>query len=236
MQAPSTPTPPTPPTPPNPPNVPAPDVVGQAVIAGPGAPSPADVYQGLRAQRRELERQLESLEDKRGDLAGQLEEATTTGGNAKGIEQRISEIDQRISSIDAQIAAADAAVARAAAVPGATIEPPPPPPTGPPPEAFALGGLFMVIALLPLSIALARRIWRRGAAGVAAVPAEIREHLARLEQAVDAIAIEVERIGEGQRFITRFFSEDGRVRAIGAGPAEPVQVKAQQEETPHLRR
>jgi hypothetical protein len=211
-------------------------VVGQAVVAGPGAPSPVDVYQGLRAQRRELERQLESLEDKRGDLSGQLEEVTTSGGSGKGIEQRISEIDQRISSIDAQLAAADAAVARAAAVPGATVEPPPPPgPIGPPEEAFILGGLFILVAILPLSIAYARRIWRRGAAGVAAVPAEIREHLARLEQAVDAIAIEVERIGEGQRFITRFFSEDGRVRAIGSGPAEPVPVK-QQEEAPHLRR
>ena len=234
MQAQRTPIPPAPPAPPAPPNLPAPDVVGQAVVAGPGAPSPVDVYQGLRAQRRELERQLESLEDKRGDLTGQLEEVTTNGGSGKGIEQRISEIDQRISSIDAQLAAADAAVARAAAVPGATIEPPPPP-SGPPPEAFALGGVFMIVALLPISIADARRIWRRGAAGVAAVPAEIREHLARLEQAVDAIAIEVERIGEGQRFITRFFSEDGRVRAIGSGPAEPVPVK-QQEEAPHLRR
>ncbi|MGI9078148.1 MAG: hypothetical protein ACR2G6_12605 [Gemmatimonadaceae bacterium] len=33
------------------------------------------------------------------------------------------------------------------------------------------------------------------------------ERLARIEQAVDAIAIEVERISEGQRFTTRLLSE-----------------------------
>jgi hypothetical protein len=34
--------------------------------------------------------------------------------------------------------------------------------------------------------------------------------LARLEQAVDAIAVEIERISEGQRFTTRLLSEQSR--------------------------
>jgi len=33
------------------------------------------------------------------------------------------------------------------------------------------------------------------------------ERLARVEQAVEAIAIEVERIGEGQRFVTKLMSD-----------------------------
>jgi hypothetical protein len=40
----------------------------------------------------------------------------------------------------------------------------------------------------------------------------------RLEQAVDAIAIEVERISEGQRYMTRLLSE-------GSAPALPVGQK-----------
>jgi len=36
------------------------------------------------------------------------------------------------------------------------------------------------------------------------------DRLARLEQAVDAIALEVERISEGQRFTTKLLSEQGR--------------------------
>ncbi|HST07967.1 MAG TPA: hypothetical protein VLJ83_07325 [Gemmatimonadaceae bacterium] len=36
------------------------------------------------------------------------------------------------------------------------------------------------------------------------------QRLARLEQAVDAIALEIERISEGQRFTTRLLSEQSR--------------------------
>jgi hypothetical protein len=39
---------------------------------------------------------------------------------------------------------------------------------------------------------------------------EIRDGLGQLQQAVDAIAIEVERLSEGQRFTTRLLSEHAR--------------------------
>jgi hypothetical protein len=39
------------------------------------------------------------------------------------------------------------------------------------------------------------------------VPAEVMSRLERIEQAVDAIAVEVERISEGQRFTTKLLSE-----------------------------
>ena len=42
---------------------------------------------------------------------------------------------------------------------------------------------------------------------------EIAHRLARLEQAVDATALEVERISEGQRFTTKLLSERGRESA-----------------------
>lgn len=40
-----------------------------------------------------------------------------------------------------------------------------------------------------------------------AVPAAQEERLARIEQAVESIAIEVERISEGQRFTTKLLAE-----------------------------
>jgi hypothetical protein len=46
---------------------------------------------------------------------------------------------------------------------------------------------------------------REGA--ISAPPLEITNQLANLEQSVDAVAIEVERIGEAQRFMTRLFTE-----------------------------
>jgi hypothetical protein len=75
--------------------------------------------------------------------------------------------------------------------------------------------------------------------------------LDRLEQAVDAIAIEIERISEGQRFVTRVLAErpasappqapvvpaakeapassDAKpFLALGAGPVEPIRAAERQ--------
>ena len=70
-------------------------------------------------------------------------------------------------------------------------------------------GFFLTLAIiiigLPLARAFARRMDRRG--GTAQVSNEVSSQLAHLNQAVDAIALEVERISEGQRFTTRLLSE-----------------------------
>jgi hypothetical protein len=116
-------------------------------------------------------------------------------------------------------------LAQSAAIPGAVVEQPPPVYNGPPEEAFVLGGIFIIVVLLPLSIAYARRIWRRSAAVVTSIPKEIAERLFRMEQAVEATAVEVERIGEGQRFLTRLFTEGDAARAIGSGTQLPLQQK-----------
>ena len=53
--------------------------------------------------------------------------------------------------------------------------------------------------------------------------AAIEARLERLENAVESIAVEVERVGEGQRFTTRLLSERGVVGApIAARPSERV--------------
>jgi hypothetical protein len=73
------------------------------------------------------------------------------------------------------------------------------------------------------------------------------QRLERLEHAVDAIAIEVERISEGQRFVTKVLAERPaaqqaaasgiaadaapeapQIRALGAGPMEPIRVAERQ--------
>ena len=63
-----------------------------------------------------------------------------------------------------------------------------------------------VIAIgFPIARAIARRMDRRNAAAPA--DSDTRVRLERIEQAVDAIAVEVERISEGQRFTTKIISE-----------------------------
>ena len=50
------------------------------------------------------------------------------------------------------------------------------------------------------------------------------ERMQRLETAIDAIAVEMERIGEGQRFVTKLLAESGRPleRSAQPGRQEPV--------------
>jgi len=80
----------------------------------------------------------------------------------------------------------------------------------------------------------AGRIWRRGRPAAPASPPELTDRLAHLEQSVDAVALEVERIGEGQRFVTRLFTENGAPRAAGVGAAEPIEMTSR-DAAPHVR-
>jgi hypothetical protein len=92
-----------------------------------------------------------------------------------------------------------------------------------PPQAVDMTvAFFLTVAViiigLPLARAFARRMDRRGS-GAAPIPTEVSSQLAHLSQAVDAIALEVERISEGQRFTTRLLSEqrDAARQTLPAG-------------------
>ena len=62
--------------------------------------------------------------------------------------------------------------------------------------------LAVIIIGLPLARAFGRRIERRGAPAALPDPA-IAGQLQRIEQAVDAMSIEIERISESQRFLAK---------------------------------
>lgn len=194
-------------------------LVPQPVIVQPGVSTPKAIYDALRYQRRELENQIDDLQGLRRELASQLREPGLADADKAGLQQRLATVDQRLVSLDLQKTEADAAVAKQAAVPGSIVPDQPRPQTGPPEEVFVLTGIFFFVVLFPLTIAYARRIWRRGAPS--ALPQEIYDRFTRVEQSLDTIAIEVERVGEGQRFLTRMQSQQAE-RALGAGPAERV--------------
>jgi hypothetical protein len=196
------------------------------VIAG-QENSPQAIYEGFKAQRHELSDQLDRLEGQRDNIASSLRQEGLNAVDQKALEQRLVSIDQRIAVTEKLLADADANVARSAAIPGAVVEPPPFVREGPPEEVFVLGGLFIVVVLLPISIAFARRIWKRSTTAITKLPQEIYDRFARVDQGLEAIAIEVERIGEGQRFLTRMQTEQ---RALGAGPAERVEAAERERE------
>jgi hypothetical protein len=81
--------------------------------------------------------------------------------------------------------------------------------------------LFIMIGFtavfLPVARAFARRIDRESM--LPKVPPEVMQRLERMEHAIDSIAIEVERISEGQRFTTKLLSERVKESAGLPGPS-----------------
>jgi hypothetical protein len=194
-----------PPVPPSPPVVVGAQA-GPTQIRLDEATSAKAIHHAARNHRRELRGQLEQLEDRRSNLVREL--ADVPAAAEAGLRNRLVEIDERIVELDKAIAAADAQVAAAAAVPGAVSEEPITYTRilGPDPEVLGVVAVvFMLVFLLPLTIAWARRIWRKSPAP-AALPPGVEDRLHRLEAGVDTIALEIERIGEGQRFLTRLMA------------------------------
>ena len=211
------------PLPPLPPTAPISGAPAIAQVA-PGAQDPVQVLRGFREQRAELRDQLDRLEDQRSELQEELN-AITDAAAKPGVIARIQAVDGRIIAVDKAIADADAAVARAAAVPGAVV-PEPPEPRGrdtPPEEFFVFLMVLTIFIGVPIAIAYARRIWKKGSQAVAAIPQDIYERFNRIDQAIDSVAVEVERIGENQRYVTKLVNEQ---RGLGAGPADRIDASA----------
>jgi hypothetical protein len=197
------------PTPPAPQGIPGQDLSGSRVVVRDGVTN-AEIYRALQSQRDVLRNQRAELEDRREELVQSLATAQPAAART-GIEQRITAIDARLAQLEIQIASVETDVAEAAGLPGATLEPPSPPRSGPPEEFWVLSGLALVIFGIPISIAFARRIWRKSAGvTVATLPPELTQKMTEIERGMDAIAVEVERIGEGQRFVTQLLAEGGR--------------------------
>ena len=70
-------------------------------------------------------------------------------------------------------------------------------------------GFFAMVVLVAIGVPLVRGIvkrWEREGV-VPTIPGDVTARLERMEHAIDAIAVEVERISEGQRFTTKLLSE-----------------------------
>ncbi len=87
------------------------------------------------------------------------------------------------------------------------------------PEIVVPLGAFLCAIILAIGVPLARAFSRRMDAESRnpRLPTEVTDRLERMEQALDSIAVEVERITEGQRFTTKLLSE-------GRGAAEIRQI------------
>jgi hypothetical protein len=208
------------------------------------SPAPATAgAQDLLAQNQALTEQLAGLQAQRQVLLGQA------ASGQKAIRQaafdRLPGVETQIAQVSVDLASVRARVASRRSSQGVRelmeVQPNTPPTYAPRSrgnngDAVGMVAAFSLMVLLPISIAFARRIWVRGAApSPQPILDVVTPRLDRMEQAIDAIAIEVERISEGQRFVTRVLAERPAVpedaqafRALGAGPIEPVRVAERQ--------
>jgi hypothetical protein len=70
-------------------------------------------------------------------------------------------------------------------------------------------GAFIMAIVIAIGVPLARAYARKmdAESKYPRLPTEVTDRLERMEHALDSIAIEVERITEGQRFTTKLLSE-----------------------------
>ena len=83
----------------------------------------------------------------------------------------------------------------------------------------AISSLAMVLSLgiAGWTIIGIARVWRAKAIATSPSPEllqPVEQRLDRLEQATEAIALQVERVAEGQRFVTRLLAQDDKAQAV----------------------
>ena len=193
--------------------------IGGTQVPLEGLPRNAQEVEGLRARREILRDQLERATNRREELAGQLGgegERVLTPEARAGVQQRLNLLDERILQIERDQTTTERLLSNAPpAVLAQTVEQPrnQGPMISEDDAAGMAFGTFSLGVALTLFAGWMRRRFRRRRAGAArgetspayaALTTDPR--IERLTQAVDAIAEEVERIGEGQRFVTNLLA------------------------------
>ena len=239
------PPPPPPPdvSPPPPPDVSPPPPPGTASVPVAtvqfpmtGVPRTVEELRDLRARRSELSDQLQSAASRRNAVATRLRAAD--GADRAGLEQRLQLLDQRILQLENDIAATGQQLAATPAnLLGRSSS------TAMPPRmrenfrertGVAVGSLFTLLVLAPLALSAARMMWRRSTQPAQRDP-ETTQRLMRLESAVDTIAVEIERVSEGQRFLTRLLAEPNGTARLDALPQHDPVARAASAPTADIR-
>ncbi|MDB4892203.1 MAG: hypothetical protein JWL61_4058 [Gemmatimonadetes bacterium] len=193
-------------------------------VVTPGIFTKRDIA-ALRARGEELSNQITSASGRRRQTREALK--TATGADKAGLEQRLGVLDARIARLETDI---DENGKLLASIPaqlvgstGTSFNPGGPNFRGNSDNMIPIAAIFTVFVLAPIAFSIARLVWKRGSLRHVAQAQDINPRLERMEQAIEAIAIEMERVSEGQRFVTRIMSES---RSVGEGQrvAQPLPI------------
>lgn len=214
------------PTPPAMPAAPGGMIVTPRMLGG--APMTAREVSALLARKEMLSDQLVSAASRRRELSRQLRSAT--GADRTGLEQRLGVLDARIARLETDIdetgkLLAAPQVAEIAQQRHHFIGWGPGGPNGLSGNVTQLFIVFTLFVLSPIALSITRLVWRRGSLPrQQGIDRDTAQRLERMEQGIDSIAIEMERVSEGQRFVTRLLAE-GRQAVVVGGQGSPPAVE-----------
>jgi hypothetical protein len=147
------------------------------------------------------------------------------GPDGDGIRARMRETDQLMGRLERELDQTNARIAAAPArlVTAETQVDPARIAERITEEIVPIVGIVSLLVLAPIAFAIARLIWRRAMRSPQPVPpdASVLKRLEQLQHSMDAVAVEVERISESQRFLAKAMNE----KQISAGPAQAVKVE-----------
>ena len=209
---------------PAPPAIPSePSLFSQTGPMRPLTPQEANI---IRNQRGEMSNQLSSAQNRREELINQIRSAPP--GTEQGLQNQYQVLSDRIVAIENDIEGSGR-ILRTGQIPvGITIVPPRSFSTGNQTDDAERGAALAALILLPIGAIYMLRAFRRrrrGGRREVEVNAEHESRFDRLEQAVDAIALEIERVGEAQRYQAKLLSEANMMPAMGVAQKEPVRAR-----------
>jgi hypothetical protein len=184
--------------------------------------TPQEVH-ALMMRREALSDQLSNVADRRHELAMELAETTEPAART-GLEERLRLLDQRILQIETDLARTGQELSLASPDMIATTEMAMNPPDTENyfPQGMAVGGVSVLMACAVFYF-FARRRWRRSVRSAPVALSADSGRLERLEHGMEAIAIEIERVSEGQRFVTKLLSQQSPHAVSGDGQTVSVE-------------
>jgi len=169
-------------------------------------PTSHDEMMALTARREQLNDQLQNVTDRRNDLIEQMRSAPNQA--MPGLQAQLNVLDARVLQLENDLALTGQEIAGASPQLMSMAEMRSNEDTN---GSFddgvgaGIGGTFVVMTAL---LFVMWRRWRKSPMNRAPrLQSADSERLQRLEQGMDAVAIEIERISEGQRFVTKLLSE-----------------------------
>ena len=183
-------------------------------IPEPPAVMTRQYIEALEHAREQINDQLSNVQARRDRIAADLRAAEPA--ERPGLQERLEVLDGRLANFERQLAKTGEQLASPEAAMLATTTSAPAAPTDglTTEQVTGITIVFIILVLFPLALAAARLMWKRATAPRPKPNPADTERLERLEHAVDTIAIEIERVAEGQRYVTKLLSAEAAAMAV----------------------